>query len=250
MPLSVADWLRDRRLLSSASSPRRPTEEMSVHLSRTHPWRRGSVLADGLVGIVAQPAPAVDESISVGFSVTDGTPTYRASGWIYGMAENGTNPPDYLHRDVKFQVMRAGGYDRQNPDGSWYIARLERGGADGLCTNRASGRHQTKGEWWACNFHASQTGKIASVTPSVSYDAFARGHPVPRGFSSEEAARPGTSRSTPSAWTPPAALCRTTGWPSGSTGGVALPTRSPRAEPTDAPGPTAVAAATSNGLRG
>jgi hypothetical protein len=351
-------------------------------------WRRGRVVAAavaltaGLVVIVAQPALAADESISVDFSVTNGTPTYRASGWIYGMTENGTNPPDNLYRDVKFQAMRAGGaqlpgsgwvgggydrrwnataaqatrtaalggtfvllthdlwgadgaaisrfpgdngdwsdYDRfldrvfadvraagitvqwdiwnepnislfwnrpqsqyfelwrrtyqriraafpgqlivgpscacvpstggwwtqyldfvrannvvpdivswhslpgdpvanvatanqtldsrgiahprpyqineygasneQNPgDGSWYIARLERAGADGLRANWAggqnlhndlgnlllhnsSGQYQTKGEWWVYNFYASQTGQIASVTPSASYDAFA-----------------------------------------------------------------------------
>jgi Ricin-type beta-trefoil lectin domain len=359
-----------------------------VHLSGV---RRGRVLttafvalavAAGVVGMIARPARAADESISVDFSVTNGTPTYRASGWIYGMTENGTNPPDNLYRDVKFQAMRAGGaqlpgggwvgggydrrwnstmaqakrtaalggtfvllnhdlwgadgaaisrfpgdngdwsdYDRfldrlfadvraagitvewdiwnepnislfwnrpqsqyfelwrrtyqriratfpgqlivgpslagvpstggwwtqyldyvrannvvpdivswhslpgdpvanvatanqtldsrgiahprpyqineygasneQNPgDGSWYIARLERAGADGLRANWAggqnlhndlanlllrnsSGQYQTKGEWWVYNFYATQTGQIASVTPSASYDAFA-----------------------------------------------------------------------------
>ena len=359
-----------------------------MHLSGNPRWRRGRILAAalaltaGLVVIGAPPALAADESVSVDFSQANGTPTYRASGWIYGMTENGTNPPDSFYRDVKFQAMRAGGaqlpgggwvgggydrrwnatsaqakrtaalggkfvllnhdlwgadgaaiarfpgdngdwsdYDRfldrvfadvraagitvewdiwnepnislfwnrpqsqyfelwrrtyqriratfpgqlivgpscacvpstggwwtqyldfvrannvvpdviswhslpgdpvanvatanqtldsrgiphqrpyqineyaasneQNPgDGSWYIARLERAGADGLRANWAggqnlhndlanlllhnsSGQYQTKGEWWVYNFYASQTGQIASVTPSASYDAFA-----------------------------------------------------------------------------
>jgi len=359
-----------------------------VHLPHMRRWRRRGVLiatlalTTGLAVMAARPALAADESISVNFSVTNGTPTYRASGWIYGMTEDGTNPPDNFYRDVKFQAMRAGGaqlpgsgwvgggYDRrwnstraqaqrtaalggkfvlldhdlwgadgagisrfpgdngnwtdydnflnrlfsdvqaagltvewdiwnepnisifwnrpqsqyfelwkrtyqriratfpnmlivgpslagvpstsgwwtqyldyvkannvvpdiiswhslpgdpvanvatanqtldsrgiahprpyqineygasdeQNPgDGAWYIARLERAGADGLRANWAgggnlhndlasllvrnsAGQYQTKGEWWAYNFYANQTGQIASVTPSGSYDAFA-----------------------------------------------------------------------------
>jgi hypothetical protein len=360
---------------------------MAVH-SEIRRWFRGRVVAasvalvTGLVVIGARPALAADESVSVDFSVANAAPTYRASGWIYGMTENGTNPPDNYYRDVKFQAMRAGGaqlpgggwvgggydrrwnatraqaqrtaalggkfvlldhdlwgadgaaisrfpgdngdwsdYDRfldrlfadvraagitvewdiwnepnitlfwnrpqsqyfelwkrtyqriratfpgmlivgpslagvpsaggwwtqyldyvkannvvpdvvswhslpgdpvanvatanqtldsrgiahprpyqineygasneQNPgDGAWYIARLERAGADGLranwaggqnlhndlaslLTHNSAGQYQTKGEWWVYNFYASQTGQIASVTPSTSYDGFA-----------------------------------------------------------------------------
>ncbi|CAM3312301.1 RICIN domain-containing protein [Kibdelosporangium persicum] len=90
-----------------------------------------------------------------------------------------------------YQINEYGLPDEQNPgDGSWYIARLERAGADGLRANWASGgnlhndlanllvrnqagQHQPKGEWWVYRFYGSQTGQIASVTPSPSYDAFA-----------------------------------------------------------------------------
>src|SRR5690349_9919434 len=359
-----------------------------MHVPRMHGWRGSRalaaalLLAAGLVMAGARPAIAADESISVNFAATSGTPTYRASGWIYGMTEDGRNPPDNFLRDVKFQAMRAGGaqlpgggwvgggYDRrwnatvaqakrtialggkfvllnhdlwgadgasisrypgdngnwtdydnfltrlfndvrtagitvewdiwnepnisifwnrpqaqyfelwrrtyqriraafpsmlivgpscacvpssggwwtqyldyvrannvvpdivswhslpgdpvanvaaanssldsrgiahprpyqineygasneQNPGGgAWYVARLERAGADGLRANWAggqnlhndlaslltrdsAGRYQPKGEWWVYNFYASQTGRIASVTPSGSYDAFA-----------------------------------------------------------------------------
>ncbi|MEU7870365.1 ricin-type beta-trefoil lectin domain protein [Dactylosporangium sp. NPDC049140] len=351
-------------------------------------WRARGALAGSLAFAAAltlmgaRPALAADESLTVNFSVTNGTPSYRASGWIYGMTEDGKNPPDNYYRDVKFQAMRAGGaqlpgggwvgggYDRrwnatraqaqrtaalggkfvllnhdlwgadgaaisrfpgdngnwtdydnylnrlfsdvqaagitvewdiwnepnitlfwnrpqaqyfelwrrtyqriratfpgmlivgpslagvpstsgwwtqyldyvkannvvpdivswhslpgdpvtnvatanqtldargiahprpyqineygaaneQNPaGGAWYIARLERAGADGLranwaggqnlhndlaslLTHNSAGQYQTKGEWWVYNFYASQTGQIAAVTPSASYDAFA-----------------------------------------------------------------------------
>ena len=90
-----------------------------------------------------------------------------------------------------YQINEYGASNEQNPgDGSWYIARLERAGADGLRANWASGgnlhndlgnllvhnaagQHQPKGEWWVYRFYGSQTGTIASVTPSPAYDAFA-----------------------------------------------------------------------------
>jgi hypothetical protein len=90
-----------------------------------------------------------------------------------------------------YQVNEYGASNEQNPaDGAWYIARLERAGADGLRANWAgggnlhndlgnllvrnsAGQYQPKGEWWAYRFYGSQTGQIASVTPSSSYDAFA-----------------------------------------------------------------------------
>ncbi|MFF3437197.1 RICIN domain-containing protein [Streptosporangium sp. NPDC002721] len=90
-----------------------------------------------------------------------------------------------------YQINEYGASNEQNPgDGSWYIARLERAGADGLRANWAgggnlhndlgnllvrnsAGQHLPKGEWWVYRFYGSQTGQIVSVTPSASYDAFA-----------------------------------------------------------------------------
>jgi hypothetical protein len=90
-----------------------------------------------------------------------------------------------------YQINEYAAPDEQNPgDGSWYIARLERAGADGLrahwggganlhndlanlLVRDSAGVHQPKGEWWVYRFYGSQTGQIASVTPSRSYDAFA-----------------------------------------------------------------------------
>jgi hypothetical protein len=90
-----------------------------------------------------------------------------------------------------YQINEYGASNEQNPgDGSWYIARLERAGADGLRANWASGgnlhndlgnllvhnsagQHQPKGEWWVYRFYGSQTGQVVATTPSQSYDAFA-----------------------------------------------------------------------------
>jgi len=89
-----------------------------------------------------------------------------------------------------YQINEYGSTTEQNPgDGSWYIARLERAGAEGLRANWAStgnlhndlanllvrnsaGQHLPKGEWWVYRFYGSQTGQIVSVTPSAAYDAF------------------------------------------------------------------------------
>jgi hypothetical protein len=66
---------------------------------------------------IASPARAADESISVNFAVSGGAPTYRASGWIYGMTEDGSGPADHFYTDVKFQAMRAGGAQLDQPGG-------------------------------------------------------------------------------------------------------------------------------------
>jgi hypothetical protein len=71
------------------------------------------------LGLLTAPAPARadDQSISVNFAAAGAAPTYRASGWIYGMTENGAAPPDHFFTDVKYQAMRAGG--AQLPGGGW-----------------------------------------------------------------------------------------------------------------------------------
>jgi hypothetical protein len=75
--------------------------------------------------VTAGPATAADESITVNFSVAGGSPTYRASGWIYGMAENGSAPADHFFRDVRFRFMRAGGAQLDSP-GGWVSGRYDR----------------------------------------------------------------------------------------------------------------------------
>jgi len=106
-------------------------------------------------------------------------------------AANATLDPRGIPHPRPYQINEYGAPDEQNPaDGAWYIARLERAGADGLRANWAGGNilhdmlgnlllrnsaglHVPKGEWWAYRFYGSQTGQIAAVTPSANYDAFA-----------------------------------------------------------------------------
>lgn len=96
-----------------------------------------------------------------------------------------------IARPRPYQINEYGASNEQNPgDGAWYIARLERAGADGLRANWAggsnlhndlgnllvhdsSGQYRPKGEWWAYNFYAGQTGQIVAVAPSSHYDGFA-----------------------------------------------------------------------------
>ncbi len=98
---------------------------------RTRPRRtvaaRLLALALTATAIVAQPTPAqaADESITVNFAVSGGSPTYRASGWIYGMTENGSGPADHFYTDLEFQAMRAGGAQLDQP-GGWVSGRYER----------------------------------------------------------------------------------------------------------------------------
>ncbi|GLX05004.1 cellulose binding domain-containing protein [Microbispora sp. NBRC 16548] len=105
---------------------------MNITLSWRHGRRRGlaalfsaAALVAGSVVATAAPAQAADESITVNFSVAGGSPTYRASGWIYGMTENGANPPDNYFTDVKFRYMRAGGAQLDSP-GGWVSGKYDR----------------------------------------------------------------------------------------------------------------------------
>ncbi|GAA0412425.1 RICIN domain-containing protein [Microbispora corallina] len=75
--------------------------------------------------VAAGPAQAADQSISVNFSVAGSAPTYRASGWIYGMTENAANPPDHFFTDVKYRYMRAGGAQLDSP-GGWVSGKYDR----------------------------------------------------------------------------------------------------------------------------
>ena len=101
----------------------------------THRWRgarrltiyylaTAAVVAALLVAVIPS-AQAADQAISVNFSTTSGSPTYRASGWIYGMTENAAAPPDNFFKDVKFRYMRAGGAQLDSP-GGWVSGKYDR----------------------------------------------------------------------------------------------------------------------------
>jgi hypothetical protein len=98
-------------------------------IERRRPRRGLGALVASLAlagGVVATgPAQAADEAISVDFATAGGSPTYRASGWIYGMTENAAAPADHFYRDVKFQAMRAGGAQLDSP-GGWVAGKYDR----------------------------------------------------------------------------------------------------------------------------
>ncbi|HWO59860.1 MAG TPA: ricin-type beta-trefoil lectin domain protein [Umezawaea sp.] len=96
-------------------------------MDTTRPRRRGlgAVLAAASVIALAVPAHAADETITVNFATAGGSPSYRASGWIYGMTENGAGPADHFYRDVKFRYMRAGGAQLDSP-GGWVSGKYDR----------------------------------------------------------------------------------------------------------------------------
>ncbi|MFD6139059.1 hypothetical protein [Promicromonospora sp. NPDC060271] len=54
-------------------------------------------------------AEPVADVVTVDFSDVRGAPTYRASGMIYGMTPDGSQPPDHFFTDIKWHLMRAGG---------------------------------------------------------------------------------------------------------------------------------------------
>ena len=127
-------------------------------------------------------------------------------------AANTTLDPRGIPHPRPYQINEYGASERAEPgDGAWYIARLERAGADGLRANWAgganlhndlgnllvrnsAGQHLPKGEWWVYRFYGSQTGQIASVTPSPPTTRSPRRPPASRRSWSAAAARPATSR--------------------------------------------------------
>jgi len=85
----------------------------------------GVLIAASLLFSAPPAAQAADESVSVDFAVNGGSPTYRASGWIYGMTEDASGPPDHFYEDVNFQYMRAGGAQLDGP-GGWVAGKYDR----------------------------------------------------------------------------------------------------------------------------
>ena len=118
------------------------------------------VLVLALIAAPALPALAASDTMTVDMSTYGGTPTYRASGFIYGISQNGSTPSSSLQSQIKVRTMRAGGSQIGCPNGGYvnggytarwnfikaYYARAKAGGAhfslllsgmwgsDGVCT--------------------------------------------------------------------------------------------------------------------
>ena len=83
-----------------------------------------------VLAVVAQPAApalAAVETLTVDMATYGGTPTYRASGFIYGISQNGATPSSSLQSQIKVRIMRAGGSQIGCPNGGYvnggYTAR-------------------------------------------------------------------------------------------------------------------------------
>ncbi len=70
---------------------------------------------------IAAPAPALaaNEAVTVNFALNGGTPTYRATGWIYGLSQDASQPPQNLLADIKVRNLRHGGSQIGCPNGGW-----------------------------------------------------------------------------------------------------------------------------------
>jgi hypothetical protein len=64
-------------------------------------------------------ALAATENMTVNFALFGGTPTYRASGFIYGLSQNAASPATSLQTQIKVKQMRAGGSQIGCPNGGW-----------------------------------------------------------------------------------------------------------------------------------
>ncbi|GAQ52472.1 RICIN domain-containing protein [Streptomyces acidiscabies] len=77
------------------------------------------------LALPAVPVRAADTTVTVDFATAGGAPTYRASGTLYGLTENGTLPPDHFYQDIKWKFMRAGGAQLDRP-GGWAAGKYDR----------------------------------------------------------------------------------------------------------------------------
>jgi hypothetical protein len=71
--------------------------------------------------------PSAADSVTLDMAMARGAPAYRASGFIYGIAQDGSQPPNSTLSDIKVQFLRVGGAQIGCPNGGYvngqYTAR-------------------------------------------------------------------------------------------------------------------------------
>jgi hypothetical protein len=65
------------------------------------------------------PASAAADTMTVNFSLFGGAPTYRATGFIYGVSQNASSPSTSMTDQIKVKQMRGGGSQIGCPNGGW-----------------------------------------------------------------------------------------------------------------------------------
>ena len=114
-----------------------PDQTAGQQISRATFLRWGGALAVGLTLPSAAQSPgraasrAVADQVGVDLRRTLGAPTYAATGFLHGLNQDGTQPPDELLRPLKPQLFRGGG--SLIAGGGW-----SRGGYDGYAARWAN----------------------------------------------------------------------------------------------------------------
>ncbi|HEX3765578.1 MAG TPA: hypothetical protein VHW23_43080 [Kofleriaceae bacterium] len=85
---------------------------------------RSSLVAGVLVALATltrspAPAHAQVDTMTIDMGTFGGAPTYRASGFIYGLSQDATRPAQSLLSQIKVRHMRAGGSQIGCPNGGW-----------------------------------------------------------------------------------------------------------------------------------
>ena len=65
----------------------------------------------GAVNCTPPTPPSAKDSVTLDMGSADGAPTYRASGLLYGIAEDASQPPTQMLTDIKVKFFRIGGSD-------------------------------------------------------------------------------------------------------------------------------------------
>ena len=86
-----------------------------------------SALASLLLLIQSPSLAIADDTVTIDFGTVAGAPTYRASGFIYGISQDGSQPPNATLTDIKITHLRCGGAQIGCPNGGYvngqYAAR-------------------------------------------------------------------------------------------------------------------------------
>ncbi len=67
-----------------------------------------NILLETTASCVAPTLPTAKDAVTLDMAVAEGAPTYLASGFIYGISEDGVQPPNALLTDIKVKAVRAG----------------------------------------------------------------------------------------------------------------------------------------------
>ena len=94
---------------------------------RVSPLVAAALVALAVIAGSPAPADAQVDTMTIDMGLSGGAPTYRASGFIYGMSQDATRPTQSLLSQIKVRVMRGGGSQIGCPTGGWvnggYTAR-------------------------------------------------------------------------------------------------------------------------------